>query len=147
MGDGLKVTGLICSLIPLLYVFISTSSYISTVLTFCLVTLTPFPWPISTKLILLALLLISVISFLLFRLRHALWSDAPSLFAFPVWREFGESCVRLLVDPNADPRPRRRQSKDEMAVPNADMLSMGRSVGRQTAISATLVSTIVQKRP
>jgi hypothetical protein len=91
--------------------------------------------------------LISVISFLLFRLRHALCSDDPNLLAWPVRCDFEEGCFWLLVDPDADFRPRRKRPKDVIAVPSAAILSMGRRVGRQNAISATLVSTIVQKRP
>jgi hypothetical protein len=54
--------------------------------------------------------------------------------------------VRVRVEPRADPKSWRKDPKDAMAVPKATRLRMGRRVGRQHAIKATLVSTIVQKR-
>ena len=59
-----------------------------------------------------------------------------------------EFCVvRQRVEPSADPRPCSREPRDASAVPKAARLRIGRRVGRQQAMRAMLVSTMVQKRP
>lgn len=104
---------------------------------------------IATKLMLLAFKLISLTPRLLARLVHPSL-DPPAdvllnLLNPPELLE--EFCDCDLEEPIMDPSPWRKEPKDERAVPKAAMLRIGRSVGRQQAISATFVSTIVQKRP
>lgn len=68
----------------------------------------------------------------------------------PFWEELvveSESCDLPFDESRAEPTEVRKPPTLVRIAPNADRPRAGRSIGRQHAISATLVSMTVQKRP